>query len=279
MADLQELPPPVRIAIQSVIECAHNYTHAQARKDAPAEEEWKKKLDHYVLELKTLWSKRASLTADFVRATPGGMDNSTFEQIEAALDRAGAPVTATMPDLIHGRWLELWERIAAMVPASSAKIALTPAEVNALPERARRYVMWLETNADPAGTVQDNFRLTEENAALRALVAEQRQADVACHRTITENGSAWAWVAGAPSLGALDNLKVHPNWRIEYAYTQPRAVVIDDEMTRRALNAQPFAESRHDTIRVCQLIAAHVDAQTVVRAAIAAALGQGKANG
>lgn len=45
------------------------------------------------------------------------------------------------------------------------------------------------------------------------------QVVVACHRTITENGAAWAWVAGAPSLGAMDNLKVHPNWRIEYAYT------------------------------------------------------------
>ena len=70
------------------------------------------------------------------------------------------------------------QQVPAPVPPSQdaegaqAVNALTPAEVNSLPERVRRYVMWLETNADPAGTLQDNFRLTEENAALRALISE-----------------------------------------------------------------------------------------------------------
>lgn len=46
-------------------------------------------------------------------------------------------------------------------------------EVSALPEHVRKYIMWLETNADPAGTVRENFRLTEENAGLRAMIAER----------------------------------------------------------------------------------------------------------
>lgn len=45
---------------------------------------------------------------------------------------------------------------------------MTPDEVNALPERVRRYIRWLETDCDPAGTVRENFRLREENAMLRA---------------------------------------------------------------------------------------------------------------
>ena len=41
-------------------------------------------------------------------------------------------------------------------------------EVNALPERLRKYIAHLETDADPAGALRDNFRLVEENKMLRA---------------------------------------------------------------------------------------------------------------
>lgn len=40
-------------------------------------------------------------------------------------------------------------------------------EINDLPRRVRNYIHWLETESDPAGTIRDNFRLREENAALR----------------------------------------------------------------------------------------------------------------
>ena len=40
-------------------------------------------------------------------------------------------------------------------------------EINALPERLRKYVHALETECDPAGTIRENFRLREENATLR----------------------------------------------------------------------------------------------------------------
>lgn len=53
--------------------------------------------------------------------------------------------------------------------------ALPPAEVNALPEHVRKYIMWLETDADPAGTIRENFRLNEENKALRVLVSKQAE--------------------------------------------------------------------------------------------------------
>lgn len=55
---------------------------------------------------------------------------------------------------------------------------LPASEVNTLPEHVRKYIMWLETDADPAGTVRDNFRLTEENAALRIMITEQQPAAV-----------------------------------------------------------------------------------------------------
>lgn len=44
---------------------------------------------------------------------------------------------------------------------------LTSDEINALPERLRRYIAALETECDPSGTIRENFRLREENAALR----------------------------------------------------------------------------------------------------------------
>lgn len=54
--------------------------------------------------------ERGELTADFVRALPGGkLDDSQYEEIETALDRADAPCQAT-----DGRWLTLAERVAAL---------------------------------------------------------------------------------------------------------------------------------------------------------------------
>lgn len=40
-------------------------------------------------------------------------------------------------------------------------------EISALPDRLRRYIHHIETDADPAGTVRENFHLREENARLR----------------------------------------------------------------------------------------------------------------
>lgn len=40
-------------------------------------------------------------------------------------------------------------------------------EINALPDRVRKYIAALETECDPSGTIRENFRLREENAGLR----------------------------------------------------------------------------------------------------------------
>jgi hypothetical protein len=57
------------------------------------------------------------LTADFVRSLPGGkLDDSTYEAIEDALDRAEAPCT------LDGRWLTLAERVDALA-AENFKLA------------------------------------------------------------------------------------------------------------------------------------------------------------
>lgn len=44
---------------------------------------------------------------------------------------------------------------------------MSPAEINALLDRVRLYIAHIETEADPAGTLAENFRLREENANLR----------------------------------------------------------------------------------------------------------------
>lgn len=50
------------------------------------------------------------LKADFTKALPGGaLDDTTFEAVEEALDRADAPMRGE-----NGRWLKITERIAAL---------------------------------------------------------------------------------------------------------------------------------------------------------------------
>lgn len=69
-------------------------------------------------------------------------------------------------------------------PATPARITFTissdwtPTGVNigALPEPLRRYIMYLETNADPAGMVRENVMLRDENLALHKLLEEMANA-------------------------------------------------------------------------------------------------------
>lgn len=59
-----------------------------------------------------------ALKPDFLRALPGGaMDDTTFQDVEDALDRAGAPCRA---DGDTGRWLTLAERVAALSAPQAA---------------------------------------------------------------------------------------------------------------------------------------------------------------
>lgn len=50
----------------------------------------------------------------------------------------------------------------------------TPAYINALPFPLRRYIHDLETRCDPAGDVRALALTRDENAALQALIVEQR---------------------------------------------------------------------------------------------------------
>lgn len=59
-------------------------------------------------------SEQPELSADFVRALPGGKwDDSAYEAVEEALDRAEAPIQ------VGGKWLTLPERVAALAEARS----------------------------------------------------------------------------------------------------------------------------------------------------------------
>ena len=66
-------------------------------------------------------------------------------------------------------------------PIVYQKPGMSAAEINALPPKAREYIMWLETDADPAGTLRLNYILHQENLAVRKLLDE---AEGKFHRSI-----------------------------------------------------------------------------------------------
>ena len=70
------------------------------------------------------------LKADFTRSHPSGMDDSTYEQIEDALDRADAPIIGEA-----GRFLTLAQRVAALAspPVSERERELEGALRGAVP--------------------------------------------------------------------------------------------------------------------------------------------------
>ena len=49
---------------------------------------------------------------------------------------------------------------------------MTPKEINALPTRVRDYIHDLETNVDPAGTLQQVFALKQNQARLQSKIVE-----------------------------------------------------------------------------------------------------------
>lgn len=57
-------------------------------------------------------------------------------------------------------------------PPVSHKPTLTAAEINALPDRVRRYIMMLETDADPSGTIRSEMHLRDQVEALELRVIE-----------------------------------------------------------------------------------------------------------
>jgi RNase P subunit RPR2 len=50
---------------------------------------------------------------------------------------------------------------------------ITTEDINALPDNIRRFIMELETMADPSGMVRNNMRLEHENKALLILIANK----------------------------------------------------------------------------------------------------------
>lgn len=74
-------------------------------------------------------------------------------------------------------------------------------EINALPEPLRTFVMWLETEADPAGTIRNVVLLREENAGLRK-ECEQLALDARRYRWVREKHMVV--IENGHSLGHLD---------------------------------------------------------------------------
>lgn len=91
----------------------------------------------------------------------------------------------------------------AQQPRLSAEI------INALPEEVRSYIMWLETDADPAGTLGDNWHLTRENAAVRklmeqaALAMEQVGEDIAEIRRNYDGAKRWLFALAMEQGGSV----------------------------------------------------------------------------
>lgn len=79
------------------------------------------------------------LTADFTRSLPGGkLDDSTYEAIESALDKADAPMHGD-----DGRWLSLAERVAAVDAAYGRMIIALNAQLTEQFELSTKYcALW-----------------------------------------------------------------------------------------------------------------------------------------
>lgn len=56
---------------------------------------------------------------------------------------------------------------ALLFQASFANWQPTPANIKTLPAPLRAYIHFLHTDADPAGTIRENYRLRAENEGLR----------------------------------------------------------------------------------------------------------------
>lgn len=91
----------------------------------------------------------------------------------------------------------------------------TPANINALPDPVRRYIMHLETDCDPAGTIRSEVILREHTVPeLQALVAAQASA-----------------LAGAATL--IAKVPLPPN-----AITYEHGVELLDELQKLAVASQ-----------------------------------------
>lgn len=101
--------PPRRYDIEPME--VRDYRHELYRK-------WSPLCQAILASLSTPTAPVETLTFDMTKALPGGsIDNSTFEDIEFALDRADAP------SRVDGKWLTLPERIAALT-TPPARVAI-----------------------------------------------------------------------------------------------------------------------------------------------------------
>lgn len=57
----------------------------------------------------------------------------------------------------------------------SPEWAPTAETINALPEPARRYIMWLETHVDPQRTLQELWGLRKQVRELEAMLLRERE--------------------------------------------------------------------------------------------------------
>lgn len=106
------------------------------------------------------------LTADFTQSLPGGrLDDSTYEKIEAALDRINAPATSE-----DDKWLSLHERVGAL-RENIVEIASETAPN--WETRCRRIIAVLGLDlGDPAEYLPDSISDQMLNAAMKAFTPD-----------------------------------------------------------------------------------------------------------
>lgn len=99
----------------------------------------------------------------------------TSKELAAIIKKVGARMPssvtpATRIEVHPSEWLTLVDAVTAS--AHEPLVRLLAAEINALPERVRKFVHDLETRADPAGDVREAHVAKETANALAARVAE-----------------------------------------------------------------------------------------------------------
>ncbi len=79
--------------------------------------------------------------------------------------------------------------IAEMLAAAGTGVTAT--EINTLPLRVKSYIHDLETNADPAGTIQELALLKDQTRQLDAVIARLKLEFMALQKKYTGAISAW----------------------------------------------------------------------------------------
>lgn len=126
-------------------------------------------------QYRAAWAKEMADAIDaHLRERESAEAGVTDEMVDKAHDKLTARCVdeSWFPSLDDMR--DALEAVASMLASARVPDGWQPtsANINALSLPIRKYIMMLETEADPAGTIRQNVLVSEENDMLRAALTE-----------------------------------------------------------------------------------------------------------